>query len=1080
MSRDLIVRTKLIPPLLHRRILERPRVLNRLREALDYRLTIVQAGTGYGKSTALAGLAQTGMTLAWYHLEREDADPSVFLPRLFYSFREALPNLADTPLAVLEGFEGRTLDAGAAFVDVLLNALVEEGRTPVVLVLDDAHRLHEARGLLAVLDRLIAYAPARLHVILSTRYPPELPSLLAWRVKGEVLELGQAELAFTAEEIAALFREKYDQQLPPEVLEAILAKTEGWAIALQLLWQGLRSGAVTALPQALARLSGPDQQLFAYLAQEILEQQPAELRAFLRMTAVLRVMSAPICDCLRGANDSAQLLRVLLENNLLVVDLGDGQYRYHHLFREFLLQRLEKPEVQAYHRQAAACFRQNGDLEQAVEHLLAAAAYEEAATALDTLGYTLVRAGRLDMLLEWLNALPPALLELHPRLLAYWGDVARLRSRFNEALGWYRQAEQRARQLGDAGAVGQALRGQARVYLDTVNPSQAESILQEALRFSDGQGDREARANLLELLAENRLNLGRPEEAQALQAQARALREEGPDEAELAVRVMLRTGRLAQARQVLEQQVKNERQQPVQRPRAHRESLLLLSLILSLQGEGEAAYRYAVEGTERGRALHSPFVTAVGYIRQGHAWLLLNDPHSYDEACQGYREAIRWSEMLAVPRLQVEAYWGLTRAHGFQGLLDGAERAAAQGISLAEQAGDAWIAGLIRVSLGATYVLARKKDLATEWLAQALGTFHECADMYGQAVTRLWQCLLWLELTETARLKRGLEGFLELLQEQHYEMLLTRQTLLGPRDPRRVIPLLLYAREANIERAFTEQLLAQWGVAGLTLHPGFQLRVQTLGAFRVWRGLEEVPAQEWRRESARRLFQLLLTYRRQLLERDQILELLWPGQDPEIAVRDFKVALSTLFKVLEPERKANAPSAFILREGTLYGLRGEADVVLDVEHFERAVAAGDALWGRDAGAAVTQYQTALSLYQGEYLQEYPYAEWCSEERERLRGLYLRAAERVARALADRGAWAEVVEVCEAMLARDNCWEEAYRLLMTAQARLGNRSQALRTYQRCVEALLAELDVEPSEETRRVYASVVSEGADASW
>ncbi|MGB4241925.1 MAG: bacterial transcriptional activator domain-containing protein, partial [Kiritimatiellia bacterium] len=171
--------------------------------------------------------------------------------------------------------------------------------------------------------------------------------------------------------------------------------------------------------------------------------------------------------------------------------------------------------------------------------------------------------------------------------------------------------------------------------------------------------------------------------------------------------------------------------------------------------------------------------------------------------------------------------------------------------------------------------------------------------------------------------------------------------------------------------------------------------------------------------------------------------------------------------------------AFILREGTLYGLRAEADVALDVEHFERAVAAGDALWGRDAGAAVTQYQTALSLYQGEYLQEYPYAEWCSEERERLRGLYLRAAERVARALADRGAWTEVIEVCEAMLARDNCWEEAYRLLMTAQARLGNRPQALRTYQRCVEALLAELDVEPSEETRRVYASVASEGADAS-
>lgn len=1071
MSQERIVRTKLIPPQLHRRTLERPRVLNKLHEALDYRLTIVQAGTGYGKSTALAALAQTGVALTWYHLEREDADPSVFLLHLFHCFHEALPNLVDTPLAALEGFAGYASESGVAFVDLLINALMEEGQAPIILVLDDVHRLHTAKDLLALLDRLIAYAPARLHVILSTRYPLDLPSLLAWRVKGEVLEIGQAELAFTPEEIGALFREKYDHNLAPEVLDAIVSKTEGWAIALQLLWQGVRTGAVVEIPRALERLSGPDQQLVVYLAQEILEQQPAELQVFLGITAVLREMNAPICDCLRGAQDSAQLLRMLLENSLFILDLGDGQYRYHHLFREFLLRRLEPISAQRYHHRAAECFQRYGDTESAVEHLLAAGAFEDAAVVLNTLGHLMVRAGRLDRLLGWLNALPPSISQLHPRLLAYWGDIARLRSRFAEALGWYRQAEQRARQVSDGAALGQALRGQARVYLDTVDPSQAESILQEALRVSDGQEDRETRANLLELMAENRLNLGRPEEAQQLQAQARALREEGPGEDEVAVRVMLRTGRLEQARQVLERGIEHERHDPVNRPRAHRETLLLLSLILSLQGEGIAAYRYALEGTERGRALHSPFVTAVGYMRQGHAWLLLNDSRSYEEACRCFREAIRWSDRLAVPRLRVEAYWGLTRAHGFHGVLDGAERAAAQGISLAEQAGDAWIGGLIRVSLGATYVLARKADLAAEWLAQAFNVFHECGDTYGQAFTRLWQCLLWQETEDTLRLTRGLELLLRLVREQHYEGLLIQQTLLGPRDPRRIIPLLLYAWESDIERAFAGELLAHWGIAGGTFHPGFQLRLQTLGAFRVWRGLEEVGPQEWRRESARQLFQLLLGYRRQLLERDQILELLWPGQEPEIALRDFKVALSTVFKVLEPERKANAPSAFIVREGTLYGWRAGADVVLDVEQYEQAIATGDALWGHDSEAALAQYRVALALYLGDYLQEYPYAEWAVEERERLRGLYVRTAERLAQALAARGVWAEVIEVCEALLLRDNCWEEAYRLLMIAQARLGNRPQALRAYQRCVDALREELDVAPSEETLQVYATV---------
>lgn len=1071
MSKQLIIRTKLIPPLAHHRILERPRLLQKLREALDYRLTIVLAGTGYGKSTALAALAQTGVPLAWYHLDHQDADLSIFLPHLFYSLQEALPDLSDAPLAALDSFEGRMGAETSVFIDLLINALIAEGTAPVLLVLDDVHRLAGAQELLALLERLLTHAPARLHVILATRYPLNLPSLLHWRVKGEVLEIGQAELAFTAAEIEALFREKYHHALTSEAVTEIMAKTEGWAIALQLLWQGLRSGAVATLPEALERLSGPEQHLFTYLAQEILTQQPEDVRTFLEVTAVLRELNAPICDCLRKAEDSARLLRLLLENNLFVLELRDGHSRYHHLFRKFLLQRLTPEATQSYHYRAALCFRQQGMPEQAVEHLLAAGAYEEAAEVLNTLGHTLVRAGHLDLLLGWLNALPPAVLEVHPRLLVYLGDVARLRSRFNEALGWYRQAEQRARQTGNSSAIGQALRGQARVYLDTVNPSRAESILQEALRLSDGQEDREARANLLELMAENRLNLGRPEEARALQAQARALREEGPAEAELAVRVLLRTGRLEEARQFLEQRMENERLDPVRRPRAHRETPLLLSLILALQGEGEAAYHYALEGTERGRELRSPFVTAVGYMRQGHAWLLRNDPHSYDEACRCYREAIRWSEMLAVPRLRVEAYWGLTRAHGFQGALDGAERAAAQGIVLAEEAGDEWIAALIRVSLGATYVLARKTTLAAETLTQALTAFHECGDLYGEATTRLWQGLLWLELEDQVRLKRGLGELLRLVHEQRYLGLFTRQVLLGPRDPRRVIPLLLYAREVDIERAFAEELLSAWGVSGVTLHPGYQLRVQALGAFRVWRGLDEIAASEWRRENARQLFQLLLSHRRQLLEREQILELLWPAQDPETATRDFKVALSTLFKVLEPERKANTPSAFILREGTLYGLRQDADMTLDVDLFEQAVAQGDGYWPHDAAEALRHYRAALALYQGDYLQEYPYADWCVEERERLRGLYLRTAERVARLLAEAGAWAEVIEVCEALLVRDNCWEAAYRLLMLAYARLGNRPQALRIYQRCVTCLREELDVEPTEETVQLYTSL---------
>ena len=142
-----------------------------------------------------------------------------------------------------------------------------------------------------ILDRFIDYAPAHLHIILATRRPLKLPSLLTWRVKGAVLEIGQETLAFTPEEITALFRERYGIELPPATITQIAAETEGWAIALQLVWQGLHSGAISDVQQALQRLQGggesqdqplvgPTEHLFAYLAQEILDQQPQAIQDF--------------------------------------------------------------------------------------------------------------------------------------------------------------------------------------------------------------------------------------------------------------------------------------------------------------------------------------------------------------------------------------------------------------------------------------------------------------------------------------------------------------------------------------------------------------------------------------------------------------------------------------------------------------------------------------------------------------------------------------------------------------------------------------------------------------------------------
>lgn len=1101
-AHPLVIHSKLAAPRLHRRILSRPRINLRLLEAADYRLTLIQAGAGYGKSTALAAFADTApFPTVWYHLDPDDTDPLRLLLHVWHGFNRVGDGFSTTPLAMLEELADASRggsEAGTGYgeaeqaavwygvVDALSNAL-SDGDQPVALILDDVHVLDGSPVALRVLDRLIGRAPDRLRFLLAGRYPLRLPSLVNWRVRGQVLEIGQPELAFTSAEIASLFRDAYGAALSEEQVALLAARLEGWVMPLPLVWQRLRGGPphdeapTQALARTLTGLSGSGSDLFAFLAHEVIDRQPPDVAEFLRQTSVLRQMTAESCDALRGAANSREILRYLRENGLFVVDLGEG-VRYHHLFHDLLRHQLDEGTARTMHGRAARYFEAEGQEDEAMTHWLAAAelglaeGYAAAARLLVELGRSRVRVGQLEALAGWLGRLPPDVLYDHPSLLVYLGDIARIQNRFGEALGWYEQAEARSRARGDVAGLGQSLRGQARVYLDTVNPSQAERLLQAALRLADGEDDIEGRARLLELLAENLINRGHADEARHYQAQAQKLRDTGHDEADLSARLLLRTGRLEQARRLLEDRVLTERDHPVMRPRAHRETFLLLSLVLAMLGDQAGAAGYAQAGTERGLALESPFVIAVGHMRQGHAWLLQPTPAAYEAAEHSFREAIAISERLAVPRLRVEANWGLCHVYGFRGEIDRAAETAAIGLELARTAGDEWVEAITRLSMGASLAMAADHVAALIWLTEAHTAFRNCGDTHGEAAARLWQCLVWHHMGDEARLQRDLADLLRLVQEHGHDHLFRQATLLGPPDARVLVPLLLFARERGAGQPWgqtADRLLAALGLDGLHLHPGYQLRVQTLGAFRLWRGREEVPASAWKRRSARQLFQLLLTQRHHLLEREQIGEMLWPGLGPDEVERDFKVAHSTLCSLLEPERGRNAPSAFILRDGSRYGLRPEADLWLDATAFE-ALAAGESEPPLDPTTQLARYQEALRLYQGDFLQDSPYDEWASAERERLLTLYLRTAERVATLQAADGAWADVIATCRLILARDNCWEQAYRLMMTAHAELGNRALALRTYQRCVEALQSELGVGPSALTEEVAARLVEQ------
>ncbi len=1070
----LILQTKLIPPKPLQPNLYRPRLSERILRCLHHNVTLVQAATGYGKSTALVqALADGKVPLFWYSAAETDADPMAFLLHVVHALRLQLPEIADSTLAFLRQGPAGGPASWRRATDMLINELADDLRTDSALVIDDFHLVADVPEIAHIVARLVDYLPPNIHVILSARQRPALLPLSRWKVKGRLLEIGVEDLAFTADEIETLFRALYKVQLAPADVERLARETEGWVIALQMIWKALESGSVASLQDVWTALPEALDPLFDYLAKEVLNRTSPERQHFLLVTSVLHSMTPDVCDAMLGWRGSETILRGLCDDGLFVHQTGPQEYRYQHLFRDFLQEQLAAHGLSksALHRQAARFYTGEGAAEEAVIHFLAAGDFIPAAEAIGALAEGMIRTGRLDTLRNWIVALPHPVLEEYPLLMVWLGDTYRLASQFEEALEWYSRAESRFRATGDNAGLSRALRAQGTVYLDTVRPLRAEALLEEALRLND-EKDRRERAALLEALAENRTNLGRLDEARALREQARALlTSDGPSAADLDVRVLLRTGRIAQAQAILEQRAAEERAAPPHRPaRAHRETLLLLSLIHAFRGDPEAAMQCALDGIQVGRALGSPFVEAVGYMRLGHAHQIGKPRPEEAEAC--YQKAIAMAKSLQVSRATVEPLWGLTRLYGFFGDAGRAEACAQEGIDIALAAGDEWIAALVRLTLGAVYVHTNRIPQAIDELARAETAFLRCSDAFARAACRLWLSLAYLDSGDPAAFALHAEALLRLVQDNEGAALLTRPSLLAPPDPQRCIPLFMEARRRRIHMAYVSRLLDDLGVAEFESHPGYSLTIQVLGPLRIWRGREEIGPREWQREKARQLFALLLAHRGKFLQRDQILEYLWPHSDPSSAEARFKVALNALNHALEPQRPSRSAGFFILRRESAYGLNPAAALRVDVDEFEHLMSKAEQTAVPEE--SIRLLREALALYRGDYLSDFLYEDWTLRERERLRQAYLHGITHLAGRLADIGDCDEAAAWCQRALAIDNCWEEAYRVLMRCYSAQGNRAMVIRTFEQCEATLRAELSAPPMPETVSLYQRLLAE------
>ncbi|HEY7361740.1 MAG TPA: hypothetical protein VH642_13070, partial [Streptosporangiaceae bacterium] len=361
-ERDALLATKLNVPGSRPGVVPRPRLTERLDEGLRRGPVLVCAPAGYGKTVLLAEWAQRGqVTAAWLSLDGGDNDPARFWRHAIAALDRVHPGIG--------GRVGPLLGPPAPpsfepLLTALINELAAGPGGEVLLVLDDYHAIG-AGPVHASVGFMLEHRPPGLHLALASRSDPPL-ALARLRARGQLTELRAADLRFTAGEAAGLLQQTGagpGLALPEAAVAALVARTEGWAAGLQLAALSLRGQEDVAT--FVAAFTGSHRYVLDYLAEEVLEQQGGQVRAFLLETSVLDRLSGELCDAVTGRPGSQALLEQVERAGLFLVPLDEvrGWWRYHHLFADLLRARLqaEQPgQVARLHRNAAGWYEEHG------------------------------------------------------------------------------------------------------------------------------------------------------------------------------------------------------------------------------------------------------------------------------------------------------------------------------------------------------------------------------------------------------------------------------------------------------------------------------------------------------------------------------------------------------------------------------------------------------------------------------------------------------------------------------------------------------------------------------------------------
>jgi LuxR family transcriptional regulator, maltose regulon positive regulatory protein len=1071
-----VTRTKILVPRRRSELLTRQRLLDTLSELLDNKLIIVAAPAGYGKTSLLIDFVNKfEWPVCWYALDPLDRDPQRFIGHFIASLNLRFPEFGQSSLSALNNMSQDRLNLDQ-MVSTIINDAYDHIREHFMIVLDDYHLLDDSKPVNHFISRFIQDIDENCHLVVTSRTLLTLPDLPLLVARSQVGGLSFEELAFQPPEVQGLLLQNYHMTISDEKAAQMAQQTEGWITGLLLSTQV--DGTGIGNRSQIAKVSGIG--LYDYLAQQVFEQQSPEMQEFLLWTSLLEEFDSSLCfeviaKALKLDRNWDAMVETVMMRNLFILPVGEEQVflRYHHLFRDFLQNRIQQSrpkDAELIQLRLAEVYASRRDWERAYSVYQRLGQMEAIANMIEQAGVPLMSGGKLVTLNDWMGALPAELLTSRPALLSLEGMLVVMHSDINKGLELLNQAVS-VLQPGQAPfqlALALSRRSVAYRLLGDYQRSLADA--ERALVLCDGETVKSLQV-----------------QAEAYRAKAMCLYHQGLMKVSLtwfdrslkafqAIEDDQSVARMLIEMGMVQETLGRYEEAELTYTRSleywqSRDNFVWMSNLLNNLGLLQHARGNFEESS-------STFEKAIQYARagsyprlEGYTLASIGELYRDMDAPEEAREAYRQARLIAdkVKERTLSFYLdldeaALARQHGHfrhaADLLQAAEERSKEGGSLFEQ-------NLLRLEWGALFTVKKAYTEALPVLKE-VAEYFSVEDYKIEAARAYIFSMAVSFLTGQKNEAIGhLKAIFALAPIQNNRVVLS----VTAREICQTLEQMSKDDDFNPLSSDLIKLIQQYeqDLPSLRRHLRRQassvpfapprLFIQALGRLQVKTGDHALTSADWQTQESCDLFFYLLTHP-EGLTKEQIGLAFWPeSSTAELKLR-FK---NNMYRL----RHAAGKDIVLFKDETYY-FNHYLDYEYDVETFQREIS--EAQQSQDPDKKASHLRAALKTYKGSYLPEVDET-WVVLERQRLHQIYIDALLELTGLHLEKRQYETALKYCQHALGQDHCLEAAHRLAMRIHAAMGNRAAVERQYDLCRRALQDEFNLQPSPQTETLYQAL---------